>query len=79
MSMERRSHVRHTIYEDPVTHKFALVRVPANFIDGDKLDIPATARWLTTREDAVAALPSLFEVDEDPTDEHHEVVSTPHH
>ena len=77
--MERWSHVKHTIYEDPVTHKFALVRVPANFIDGDKLEIPATAHWLTTREDAVAALPTLFEVDEDTADEHQEAVSTPEH
>ena len=77
--MEPWSHVKHTIYEDPVTHKFALVRVPANFLDGDKLEIPATARWLTTREDAVAALPSLFEVDEDTTDQHQEAASTPEH
>ena len=56
--------MKHTIYEDPITHKFALVKVPANFIDGDKLPIPPTARWLTTREDAVAALPGLFDVDE---------------
>ena len=70
--MERWSQVRHTIYEDPVTHKFALVRVPANFIDGDKLEIPATAHWLTSQEDAVAALRSLFDVDEDITVEHQE-------
>ena len=74
--MERWSHVRHTIYEDPVTHKFALVRVPANFIDGDKLEIPATAHWLTSREDAVGALRSLFDVDEDIAVEHQEEVPT---
>jgi hypothetical protein len=74
--MERWSHVRHTIYEDPVTHKFALVRVPANFIDGDKLEIPGTALWLTSREDAVAALRSLFDVDEDIAVEHQEEVPT---
>jgi hypothetical protein len=77
--MERWSHVRHTIYEDPVTHKFALVRVPAHFIDGDKLEIPATAHWLTTRDDALAALRSLFEVDEDIPDGHQEAVPTPEH
>ena len=77
--MERWSHVRHTIYEDPVTHKFALVRVPANFIDGDKLEIPATAHWLTSREDAVAALRSLFDVDEDTAVEHQEAVPTTEH
>jgi hypothetical protein len=57
--------MRHTIYEDPITHKFALVKVPDKFIEGDTLPIPPTARWLTTREDAVAALAGLFEVDED--------------
>lgn len=57
--------MKHTIYEDPITHKFALVKVPARFIAGDKLPIPPTARWLATREEAVAALPGLFEVDED--------------
>jgi hypothetical protein len=30
----------------------------------------ATTQWLTTREDAVAALPGLFEVDEDNDEEH---------
>jgi len=57
--------MKHTIYEDPITHKFALVKVPARFIEGDKLPIPSTVQWLATRADAVAALPSLFEVDED--------------
>jgi hypothetical protein len=77
MAMEHWSHVRHTIYEDPITHRFALVRVPANFTDGDKLPLPATVHWLTTREDAVAALPSLFEVDEGTADEQQAAVSTP--
>jgi hypothetical protein len=57
--------MRHTIYEDPVTGKFALIRLPRTFIEGDKLPIPPTVHWLTTREDAVAALPGLFEVDDD--------------
>jgi hypothetical protein len=62
--------MKHTIYEDPVTHKFALVRVPEKFTEGDKLPIPPTTEWLTTREDAVAALPGLFEVDEVNDEEH---------
>jgi hypothetical protein len=61
--------MRHTIYEDPITHKFALLRVPAKFIEGDTLPIPPTVQWLTTREDAVAALPGLFEVDDDNDEE----------
>jgi hypothetical protein len=62
--------MRHTIYEDPITRRFALVRVPVKFTEGDKLPIPATAHWHTTREHAVAALRSLLEVDEDTADEH---------
>ena len=56
--------MKHTIYEDPVTHKFALIRVPAKFAAGDKLPIPPTTRWFGTREHAVAALPSLLDQDE---------------
>ena len=56
--------MRHTLYEDPITHKFALVKMPAKFIEGDKLPIPPTVHWFTTREGAVAALASLFEVDD---------------
>jgi hypothetical protein len=62
--------MRHTLYEDPVTHKFALVRMPARFLEGDKLPIPPTVRWFTTREGAVAALPSLFELDDDNGEEY---------
>jgi hypothetical protein len=56
--------MKHTIYEDPRTHKFVLVRLPPKFMDGDKLPIPPTARWFATREDAVAALPGLLNEDE---------------
>jgi len=53
--------MKHTIYEDPVTHKFAWIRVPSNFEEGDKLPIPPTVRWLDTREEVVAALPTLLD------------------
>ena len=53
--------MKHTIYEDPVTRKFALIRLPARFVEGDKLPILPTARWFGTREEAVAALPELFD------------------
>ena len=55
----------HTIYEDPVTHKFAWIRVPSSFEDGDMLPIPPTVRWLDTREEVVATLSTLLEEDED--------------
>ncbi len=53
--------MRHALYQDPVTHKFALVRLPLRFVEGDKLPIPLTAEWYSTREDAVAALPELLD------------------
>jgi hypothetical protein len=56
--------MKHTIYEDPVTHKFAIIRLPAKFANGDKLPIPLYTRWLDTRAEAVAALPDLLNEDE---------------
>jgi hypothetical protein len=56
--------MKHTIYEDPVTHKFAIIRVPPKFADGDKLPVPPTERWFESREEAIAALPELFDQDE---------------
>jgi len=57
--------MKHTIYEDPVTHKFAWVRVPSNFEEGDKLPIPPAVRWLDTREEVLAELPRLLDEDDD--------------
>ena len=56
--------MRYGLYEDPVTHKFALVRLPDRFLDGDRLPIQPTDRWFGTREEAVAALPELLDREE---------------
>lgn len=56
--------MKHTIYEDPISHRFAIVELPATFEEGDKLVVPSTVRWFATREDAVAALPDLFNLEE---------------
>jgi hypothetical protein len=54
--------MRYTLYEHPVTHKFALVRLPDKFIeDDDKLPILQTERWFDNREAAIAALPELLD------------------
>ena len=53
--------MKHTIYEHPATHKFALVRLPNTFKDGDKLSVPQMDRWFETHEAAVAALAELFD------------------
>ena len=52
--------MKHALYEDPFTHKFALVRLPAKFAAGDALPIQQADRWFSTREEAVAALRELL-------------------
>jgi hypothetical protein len=59
-----RRQVKHTLYEDPVTHQFALIKLPNKFIDGDPLDIPPTDRWFATREEAIASLAELLNLEE---------------
>jgi hypothetical protein len=59
--------MRHALYEDPVTRKFTLIRVPPTFAEGDELPMPPTVQWLDTRADVISALPVLFEVEEDDT------------
>ena len=56
--------MKHTIYEDPITHKFAIIRLPMKFADGDKLPILPTTQWFATREEVMATLPELFDQDE---------------
>ena len=55
--------MRYTLYEHPVTHKFALVPLPDKFTDDDKLPILPTERWFNNREEAIAALPELLNRD----------------
>ena len=54
------THVKYTIYEDPITHKFALLQLPDKFIDGDRLPVRPTYQWFESHEEAVAALPDLL-------------------
>ena len=56
--------MKHTLYEDPTTHKFALIRLPDKFADGDALPIRPTDQWFSTREEALAAPPELFNQDD---------------
>jgi hypothetical protein len=56
--------MKHTIYEDPITHKFAIIRLPMKFAAGDKLPILPTTQWFATREEVMATLPELFNQDE---------------
>ena len=56
--------MRHIIFEDPITHRFAIVRLPQRFVDGDKLLIPSDLRWFATHDEALATLPELLNTDE---------------
>lgn len=56
--------MKYTIYEDPLTHKFAFLQLPNRFVDGDKLPSVAADRWFGSREEAVAALPELLDREE---------------
>lgn len=56
--------MKYTIYEDSLTHQFALLPLPNGFVDGDKLPIVATDRWFGSRAEAIAALPELLNREE---------------
>jgi hypothetical protein len=56
--------MKHTIYEHPITRKFAIIRVPPKFAEGDKLQVLPTDRWFSTRDDAIAALADLLNHDD---------------
>ena len=53
--------MKYTIYEDPITHKFAIAQLPDKFVAGDKLLIPPADRWFDSHEEAIAALPELLD------------------
>jgi hypothetical protein len=57
--------MKHALYEDPITHKFALIRLPRQFADGDPVPTPPSDHWFSDREQAIAALPELFNEDDD--------------
>lgn len=60
--------MKYTIYEHPSTHQFAILQLPAKFLDGDRILVPSTVRWFETHKEALATLSDLFDEDE-PTPE----------
>ncbi len=56
--------MKYTIYEDPLTNKFAFLALPRRFVDGDKLPTVDTDQWFDSREEAITALPELFDREE---------------
>jgi hypothetical protein len=53
--------MKYTIYEDPITHRFAHLPLPSRFLDGDQLPAVATDRWFDSHEAALAALSELLD------------------
>lgn len=58
--------MKFTIYEDPITHRFAHLPLPGRFLDGDALPKVSTDRWFETRDAAIAALSELLDRDDTP-------------
>jgi hypothetical protein len=55
--------LKYAIYEHPVTHKFALINLPDRFIEGGKIPVLPSDRWFDSREQAVAVLPDLLNLE----------------
>jgi hypothetical protein len=53
--------MKYTIYEDPITHRFAHLPLPSHFLDGDRLPAAVTDRWFDSHEAALAALSELLD------------------
>ena len=56
--------MKHALYEHPITHKFALIRLPRQFADGDPVPTTPSDHWFSNREQAIAALRELFDEDD---------------
>jgi hypothetical protein len=56
--------MKFAIYEDPVTHRFALIALSIRFIEGDTLPITDVDRWFGSRDEAIAALSDLLNREE---------------
>jgi hypothetical protein len=55
--------LKYAIYEHPVTHRFALIHLPDKFVEGDKVPVLPDDRWFDSREEAVAVLPELLDLE----------------
>ena len=56
--------MKYTIFEDPKTGQFAMVKLPARFVEGDAIPVPSSARWFPTHEEVLATLSELFDDEE---------------
>jgi hypothetical protein len=53
--------MKYTIYEDPISHRFAHAPLPADFLEGDPLPALVTERWFESHAAAVAALSEILD------------------
>ena len=56
---------RHTIYEHPITHKFALIRLPEHYVEGDPMPLRPSDRWFDSADGPVAVLSELLNEEDD--------------
>ena len=56
--------VKYAVYEDPRTHRFALVQLPSRFYDGDRVPVLPNERWFATKDEALGSVPDLFDRDD---------------
>lgn len=60
--------MKYTIYEDPLTHRFALLPLPDRFVEGDELPAVVTEQWFASHAEVIGALPGLLDRDESEPD-----------
>ena len=53
--------MKYAVYEHPMTHKFALVPLPARFVEGDAVPLTNNQPWFDTREAAIATVRDLLD------------------
>jgi len=53
--------MKYAVYEHPITRRFALVPLPARFVEGDAIPLTDHEQWFDTRAAAIATLRDLLE------------------
>ena len=56
--------MKYAVYEHPITRKFALVPLPARFVEGDAVPLTNNEQWFITRDAAIATLRDLLDRNE---------------
>ena len=56
--------MKYALYEDPITHKFAIIALPKQFAAGDPVPRPPADQLFDTRDEATATLRDLLDREE---------------